>query len=189
MGILSPAQVVGYVAFVLGVTAFVQRSDGRLKAFNAAQSLFYALHFFLLGNSTASATCVISSTRSFLALKYRALWLAVVFIVVNLWAGAALGRTAAGWLPVIGSCLATIAIFMMTGVALRLVLLSSTLLWLTNNVLSGSIGGTLLEVANASLNLVTIARMVWATEARTAPASQRASVAATVVANREVNVS
>jgi hypothetical protein len=164
MGLLSPAQVVGYFAFILGVTAFVQRTDGRLKAFNATQSLFYALHFLLLGNNPASATCVISSVRSFMALKYRALWLAGVFVTVNLWAGATLGRTASGWLPVIGSCAATVAIFVLTGVGLRLVLLSSTLLWLANNILSGSIGGTLLEVANASINLLTIVRLVRSPE-------------------------
>jgi hypothetical protein len=40
------------------------------------------------------------------------------------------------------------------------VLLASTLLWLANNIISGSIGGTLLEVANAVINIWTMIRMI-----------------------------
>jgi hypothetical protein len=50
MGLFSPAQLVGYIALALGITAFLQKSDDRLKFFNATQGLFYALHFILLGN-------------------------------------------------------------------------------------------------------------------------------------------
>jgi hypothetical protein len=52
------------------------------------------------------------------------------------------------------------AIFTMRGVPFRCVLLVSTLLWLANNIISGSIGGTLLEVANATINIWTMIRMV-----------------------------
>jgi hypothetical protein len=98
--------------------------------------------------------------RSFLALRYRSWLLGAAIIVVNVGLGAAFARNTAGWLPVIGSCIATIAIFTMSGVPFRSVLLVSTLLWLANNILTGSIGGTLLELANAAVNLSTIIRMV-----------------------------
>lgn len=158
MRILSPAQIAGYVAFVLGVTAFLQKHDRRLKFFNANQSLVYALHFFMLGNLPASASALISSVRSFLALKYRSLYLAAAIILVNLAAGAAFAR-GAGWLPVIASCAASAAIFTMQGIPMRLVLLTCTLMWLTNDILSRSIGGTLLEVFVASANISTMVRM------------------------------
>jgi hypothetical protein len=61
---------------------------------------------------------------------------------------------------VVGSSIATIAIFTMRGVPFRSVLLASTLLWLANNILTGSVGGTLLELANATVNISTIIRMV-----------------------------
>jgi hypothetical protein len=87
---------------------------------------------------------------------------------VNVGLGAAFAKNAAGWLPVIGSCIATMAIFTMKGVPFRCVLLISTLLWLANNIISGSIGGTLLEVANAIINIWTMIRMVrYPSEART----------------------
>ncbi len=160
MGLFSPAQVVGYIALALGITAFLQKSDRRWKIFNATQGLFYALHFVLLGNLPACASCLISSSRSFLALRYRSLWLGAAFVALNLGMGAALARNAAGWLPVIGSCIATVAIFTMRGVPFRSVLLASTLLWLANNVITGSVGGTVLEVANAVVNISTMFRML-----------------------------
>src|ERR1035438_6898284 len=110
MGLFSPAQVVGYFALALGITAFLQKSDDRLKFFNAIQGLVYALHFALLGNLPASASSLLSSLRSFLALGYRSWLLGAAIIGVNVSLGAVFARNAAGWLPVIDSCIATIAI-------------------------------------------------------------------------------
>jgi hypothetical protein len=160
MGLFSPAQVVGYIALALGITAFLQKSDDRLKLFNAVQGLVYALHFVLLGNLPASASSLISSLRSFLALRYRSLLLGAVIIGANISLGVAFAKNAAGWLPVVGSCIATAAIFTLRGIPFRCVLLASTLLWLANNVITGSIGGTLLELANAIINISTMIRMV-----------------------------
>jgi hypothetical protein len=49
---------------------------------------------------------------------------------------------------------------------MRLLMLCGTGLWIANNLIAGSIGGTALEVVVAAVNLVTIARM--AREAREA---------------------
>jgi hypothetical protein len=160
MGLFSPAQVVGYIALVFGITAFLQKSDDRLKFFNATQGLVYALHFVLLGNLPACTSSLLSSTRSFLALRYRSLWLGLAIVAVNVALGAAFARSSAGWLPVIASSIATIAIFTMRGLPFRCVLLACSLMWLANNIICGSIGGTMLEAANAIINIWTMRRMV-----------------------------
>ena len=159
MGIFSPAQLAGYVALVIGITAFLQKNDDRLKLFNGSQGLVYALHFILLGNFPASASALLSSIRSFLALRYRSWVLGLVILLVMAGMGVVLVRQPRGWLPVAGSCIATIAIFTMRGIPFRCALLASTLLWLLNNVLSGSIGGTTLELVNATANISTMIRM------------------------------
>jgi hypothetical protein len=164
MGTFSAAQAVGYVALALGVTAFLQKRDERLKFFNATQSLVYAVHFVLLGRLPASASALVSSCRSFLALRYRSMWLGAAIIAVNVGLGAAFTKGAVGWLPVIGSCMATVAIFRMRGIPFRCVLLASTLLWLTHNIIARSIGGTVLELANATINISTMIRMARSTE-------------------------
>lgn len=169
MHIFSPAQVVGYLALVLGVTAFLQKSDQRLKFFNATQSLVYALHFVLLGHLPACASSLVSSLRSFLALRSQSMWLGAVMIAANLGLGVAFVTSWAGWLPVIGSCIATFAIFTMRGIPFRIVLLTSTLFWLANNIITGSIGGTVLELANVTINISTMIRMARSQAASLSP--------------------
>lgn len=156
----SPAQLTGYVAFVLGVTAFLQKSDKRLKFFNASECLAYTVHFAMLGNYAASSSALVSSVRSFLALRFHGRVLAAAIVAVNLALGALTANVWWGWLPVASSCVATAAVFTMRGVALRLALLACTFLWLGNNVLSGSIGGTLLECLIAVANTHTIFRLL-----------------------------
>jgi hypothetical protein len=174
MQLFSLAQVVGYLALILGVTAFLQKSDQRLKFFNATQSLVYGLHFILLGHLPACASALVSSLRSFLALRYRSLWLGGLMIAANVALGAAFVTSWAGWLPVIGSCIATYAIFTMCGIPFRLVLLASTLLWLANDIVTGSIGGTILELANAVINLSTVIRLARSPAASLTPGDELA---------------
>jgi hypothetical protein len=155
----SAAQCVGYVAFVVGVSAFLQKSDRKLKALNATQSLVYSVHFILLGNFPASACSLLSGFRSFASLKTRSPLLAAVIIALNVAFGLVFAKNGVGWLPVLGACLGTIGFFLMRGVRMRLVLLAGTFLWLANNILSGSIGGTALEATIATVNIVTMTRI------------------------------
>jgi len=157
--LVSPAQLVGYVALVLGVSAFLQKSDTKLKVLIAVESLAYVVHFILLGNFTASGSALISCLRNLTSLKSRSPWWVVVFVAINLVIGVLLAKHLVGWLPIIASCLATGAVFLLHGIFMRLVLLVCTLLWLGNNILSGSVGGTVLEALIALTNLSTIVRL------------------------------
>jgi hypothetical protein len=157
----SPAQCVGYIAFLVGSAAFFQKNDRHLKFLNASGCMAYAVHFLLLGNTPASASAAISGVRSFLALKTASRWVAALVIAVNVAFGAALVHGSTGWLPVIASCVATAAVFTLQGVPMRLALLTSTFLWLANNILCGSIGGTMAELTIATINTSTLIRMLW----------------------------
>ena len=157
--VFSPAQCLGYLAFILGVVGFLQKSDCRLKVLIAVESLVYALHFWLLGVPPASANSLIGAVRMALSVKLRAAWLSVLFVAMHLCAGVYFAKTPAGWLTVIGSCVSTVAVFQMRGVALRLMMLFGTGCWLANNFLSGSIGGTALEAVIAIANATTILRL------------------------------
>ena len=54
MDFFSPAQIAGYATFVLGVVAFAQRIDWRLKVLVACECVVYGVHFILLGNNPAA---------------------------------------------------------------------------------------------------------------------------------------
>ncbi len=181
MQLFSPAQCAGYLAFVLGVTAFLQKDDRRLKLFVASECLVYTVHFTLLGNPAAAGSALVSAVRSFLARKSRSPVLAWLIIAINVALGALLSRGRASWIPVVAASAGTLAVFRLEGIPMRLLLLASTFLWLTNNILSGSIGGTLLESAIATVNTSTVIRLLLE-RAKAVPASDPAVAPATAPA-------
>jgi hypothetical protein len=157
--VFSPAQLTGYVAFALGVVSFLQRDDRRLKAMIGAQSFSYAVHFYLLGSLPAVAASLVTCTRALVSLRTRSRVVAGLLIAVNLTLGALTAKSTASALPIAASTLGTIAFFWFEGILMRLVLLGATGLWLTNNLLVGSIGGTLLEVFIGASNTLTCYRL------------------------------
>ena len=164
MHALSPAQLVGYLALVLGVSAFLQRQDRRLKVLLVGECLAYVAHFALLGASSAASSALVSAVRMGLSIRFRSAWLAAATIAVNVALALALSTHGVGWVPVVGSSLGSVAVFTMRGIPMRLVLLVSTACWLLNNVLAGSVGGTVLESLIAAASITTIVRL--ALEAR-----------------------
>lgn len=88
-------------------------------------------------------------------MRFRSTWLVVLFGVVIVGLGVKYAH-GIGWLPVVSSVASTIAVFMCRG----LVLLGCTALWLINNIASRSIGGTILEVFIATINISTIVRFL-----------------------------
>jgi len=156
----SPAQCVGYVAFVLGVAAFLQKDDRRFKQCMAAECFAYIVHFALLGNPTAVASSTMSLIRSVLALRTRSLWVAFTIVAINIALGLHLATSAAAWLPLVASCIGTLALFLLRGVPMRVAMLCGTFLWVANNLVSGSVGGTALETVIAIVNMRTIWLMV-----------------------------
>ncbi len=159
MHALSPPQLVGYLALVLGVAGFLQRDDRRLKLLVAAECFAYVAHFALLGVPSASSSALVSGVRTALSIRFRSGWLAAATVAVNVALALAVSTRGVGWVPVVGSSLGAIAVFTMRGIPMRLVLLTSTACWLANNALAGSVGGTVLESLIAAASVSTIVRM------------------------------
>jgi hypothetical protein len=179
---LSTPQLVGYLALACGVAAFLQRDDRRLKQFVAVQGLVYGLHFLLLHNLPASANAFLSLARNVVALRTRSTAAMVVFLVLVVTAGLCWVRSPQGLLPVAGGLVAAVAVFKLDGIRLRLALLCCTVFWLANNVLSGSIGGTLLELFILMANGLTIFRLA---QQREGPAAVLAESAPATPAPRD----
>ena len=153
---LDTAQLFGYVAFVLGVTSFLQKNDVRFKLYMAAECVAYVAHFTLLGNPAAGASSLVSMTRSLASIYSKSVWIAFVFVAINIVLGLKLATVWWNWLPLIASSVGTLALFLLNGIPMRLAMLVGTSLWIANNVMSGSIGGTALEVVIAITNSYTI---------------------------------
>ena len=95
----------------------------------------------------------------FASLKTRSPYLASLFLVVNIGLGLWLAHSWTAVFSIAAGCLGTVAAFFMTGIRLRGLLFLATLCWLSNNIASGSIGGTLLESIIAVVNGSTMWRL------------------------------
>ncbi len=172
---LSPAQLLGYVALVLGVSGFLQRDDRRLKLLVAAECFVLVAHFALLGRPSASTSALVSGFRTGLSAWYRSAWLAAAAVLATLGLAVAVGTTGTGWIPVLGSSVGGVALFTMRGIPMRLVVLVSTFCWLANDVIAGSIGGTVLESLIATASITTIVRMAHAARAEASAETEGAA--------------
>jgi hypothetical protein len=170
----SPAQLVGYLAFVLGVVSFLQVDDRRLRMLIGAQAFSYSVHFALLGSTVAALASLVTCTRALLSLVTRSSAVGVTILLVNVALGVTFaGTSLAAWLPVLGTTAGTVAFFWFDGLPMRFILLGATACWLANNLRVGSIGGSMLEALVGVANAITCYRLWRAREA--ALAAKRAA--------------
>jgi hypothetical protein len=160
--VFSWAQIPGYFAFAFGVACFAQTDDRRFRVFMSVECFSYVLHFALLGQATAVASSLVSLGRSVASIYWRSRWAALVFLGANIALGSWLFHGWVSLLPIIASCIGTLALFFLQGAAMRATMLLGTACWIANNLLVGSIGGTLLELAVAGVNGWTLVKLLRA---------------------------
>ncbi|MAI38588.1 MAG: permease [Alteromonas sp.] len=124
-------------------------------------NLNHALHFALLGAVTACFSALLSVVRTGLSIhvKTRSRNVAYIFIALSLLLGIYLADVWYDLFPILGTCIGTYALFCLSGIKMRLAFFCGALCWLTNNIIVGSIGGTLLEATLIMVNSITIWRL------------------------------
>lgn len=153
------AQLLGLLSFILGVLAFYQKEDHKLKLFMLLLFLNQTIHFFLLGAITSSTASFINLVRTIIATKVNSLSIALFFILINVLFGFYFANNALSFLPIAAASLGTFSLFCLNGIKMRLVLLCGSCLWLSNNIIVGSIGGIMLEVMVIIINIHTIIQL------------------------------
>ena len=152
-------QGIGFLAFGLGISAFLSSKDIRLKQLLSAQGATLAVHFTLLGARAGTAIVTISALRNLLSIQGNLKPFAVIFMALYVSFGLASAHHWFDVLPVIAELLATYALFYLHRLQMRLYLLMGTLLWLTHNVAVGSIGPSIMEALIFGINIRTILRL------------------------------
>ena len=156
---MSFPQVVGCIAFFVGIAAFSQKSDVRFRYILTVFSVLMAVHFFMMGATVAGIGAAINATRIYASLKTQSRKLMWIFITLMWVMTLPLITHFFELLTVMGSSLATWALFSKQGIALRFFILCNTVCWLIHNFWIGSIGGTLVEGSFLFINLMTMYRL------------------------------
>lgn len=83
----------------------------------------------------------------------------MLFVSLSLLVGFYLFDSYWDLLPITGSIVGTLTVFLLTGIRMRIGFLIGAFCWLANNIVIGSIGGVMLESTLIFVNLSTIYRL------------------------------
>lgn len=156
-------QLFGMIALVICLVAFSSRNDDRLLVLLISANVAFALQFAFFSSWTAAALTVLVIVRIVLARRFTgSQWVMWMVLAMN---GVAATLTWQSWVDVFAltaATLGTIAMFQLRGIAMRVVLGAAAFAWMLNNLVIGSIGGTLAEGLIFITNIITIVRMARA---------------------------
>lgn len=154
------AQGLGFVSFALGIWAFYQKDDKKLKIIMLIFNLNHLLHFILLGSIVSALSASLAALRTATAIYISSKLVAAVFIAIGLTSGLYLADSAVDLWPMVGMMIGTYSVFVLKGIQMRIGFLMGAVCWLINNILVGSIGGTLLEATLLCVNGITVWRLL-----------------------------
>ena len=151
-------QGIGILAFLIGLTVFIQRDDKKLKIRLAIYTAFMGLHFFLLGATPAGISASLNSVRTLVSIYFRNPVIMYIFITLTLTLTLPNIHHWMEFLPVVGTIMSTIAFFKFTRLKLRITMWLSTVCWVIYNSWIGSLGGMLIETSFLIINGIAIYR-------------------------------
>ncbi|EIO3968736.1 TPA: YgjV family protein [Vibrio vulnificus] len=159
MAEIDLAQALGFLSFGLGISTFYQKNDRHLKILMLVFNLNHLLHFLLLGSMLSALSALLSALRTTTSIFTSSKWVAAIFILIGIVSG--LGMAEHWWelWPIVGTVIGTYSLFVLSGIRMRIGFLAGATCWLINNILVGSIGGTLLEMTVIIMNFITIYRL------------------------------
>ncbi|MGL1087333.1 YgjV family protein [Vibrio vulnificus] len=153
------AQALGFLSFGLGISTFYQKNDRHLKILMLVFNLNHLLHFLLLGSMVSALSALLSALRTTTSIFTSSRWVAAFFIVIGVVSGVWMAQHWWELWPILGTVIGTYSLFVLNGIRMRIGFLVGATCWLINNILVGSIGGTLLEMTVIATNLITIYRL------------------------------
>ena len=138
------AEVIGIIGIICSILSFQCSQRKNVMLFQVLASLMFCTQLFLVGAVTGACLDSINFFRSlFFSIDKK--WLAL-FILLLLAAGIATWQNAYSILPMIGSLLSTVALWMKTSKKIRLISFFSGPCWLIYNVVNGAYSAAVNEL-------------------------------------------
>ena len=132
MEYLTIANIIGLCAALVNIYAFFSIADSKIKKILAINSIFFGIHFYMIGAFVACACSIVSGLRFYMALniKNRKQW--IYFALFYVLAGLIEVNNFSGIfaLPIIASILGTYSVFNLSGIRMRLCFICGTMCWL-----------------------------------------------------------
>jgi len=142
------AQGIGFIGMALVFIAFQQNEKRKILWIQASAGAVFVIHFLLLGAWTGMGMNFLEIPRNMVFAKKenknQVLW-TVLFITAFIVLGVFTWESSMSLFPIIAMCLSTVAFSLKNPKHIRFCSLPVSALWLTYNIISLSIAGTLTE--------------------------------------------
>jgi len=167
------AQVIGILAMPINLLSFQQKKQRTIIAFQFFGSVFFAIHFFMLGSSIGGILNVIAAIRAaiysnkektgadkpFWIVLFTLAYIGAYILVFTLFQKAPTAENLIiEVLPVLSMVVTTVSFWMKDAKMLRALGLIGSPLWLIYNIINVSIGGISSEVLNIASILLAMFR-------------------------------
>lgn len=145
------AQVVGIVGIVLSLLSFQLKQRKHIMLFQMTASLMFSVQLFMVGAITGGCLDLISFVRTLIFANNSKKWASsrwwlYGFVVVMIATGILTWKDPWSLLPIAGSILSTVALWMKKEQHIRLLSLFVGPCWMVYNVVTGAYTGALNEV-------------------------------------------
>lgn len=158
-------QACGLIATAFYLYSALQRSDRKLQGLMLVGTVFWVLHYGLLHAWVAALSYVVGIARNGLlyfgyVLPHRRIPITLGFIAAYSAVGIITVRTPIEIIPCICSMLYAVALFNMSGIRMRVVMMSAQFSWFFYALHIGSIGGSIVSGSEFILTVVTVTRLL-----------------------------
>ena len=155
--------LIGIMAFLVGLSGFLIKDYKKLRLTFGIGSLLWALHFFLLSGFTAATIQVAMGLRTWISiLLHHKKHLVYGYILISTFVFLLLmffsWQGPMSILPTLAAINSTIA-YTRSSLTMRLMFLISSLIWVLNAIVLGSIPGLIAEITAILFNLIGIWRL------------------------------
>ncbi len=144
------AEIIGVIGIVCSLLSFQCEQRKKVMLFQVTASFMFTTQLFLVGAMTGACLDLINFVRSLIFSidkKWaRSKWWLVLFMAILVGSGIATWKDAYSILPIIGSLLSTVALWMKTSKKIRLISFFSGPCWLVYNMVNGAYSAAINEV-------------------------------------------
>ncbi len=144
------AEIIGIIGIICSILSFQCEQRKKVMLFQVMASLMFTTQLFLVGAFTGACLDLINFARSlFFSIDKKwakSKWWLAAFMLILIGAGIATWKDAYSILPIIGSLLSTVALWMKTSKNIRLISLFSGPCWLIYNIVNGAYSAAINEL-------------------------------------------
>ncbi len=164
--LMGAAQAVGFAAMACAIICFAQKKRKNIIIWQIITLVFWVLHFILLRNPTAAAINTTQIARNLVFInREKHSWASkniwpVFFIMLTVAIGLLTWQNALSIMPIVGTSLATVAMWLRKPLHIRLLTLPVSVLWCVYDFITKSIAGA----SNEIFTIITIIIAIFAVD-------------------------